>query len=1007
MRFHSIELYNIKSLLGRYYLPLEERFGSTELFLIYGATGIGKTAFFDGISLALFGKTSQLENSAKAKDQTRSVSWVKNDSAKECSAEVEFSLLDKENKRQYYRATWALKLASTGTIQNPTRTLVWLDQDGNVLDELYSGAQAKKAEEVFDLVLHGLTFEDFQQTILLPQGAFTKFLKATKEERVQLLERITGTRHLEQICTVATDKKDLWNKKRKRLQEETEELSVPAKETVREHRTELKICVSQLAAQEQKRSAINSIRSFQLKQMEYQQQTRSHEEDIVATKQLRVELEQLTQGLEGKSAEVSEGKKQLDIFDAWDVEWLPVIKNIEDKWQKLNLKNRDHENIQNKIQNVERRVLGLKSQIKDTALDDKKRLEQACENAWKALLKEIPMATEGTYLNEVTQRRRTFQDKELQCSKIEILQKDLPRIEQDLKTIIDEGKEKRTLQNERNAILAELDAEIPRVENDLKTQKGVKDIADVFFMMSQKRKALVDGKPCEVCGSKEHPYTKLGQEQEQALEQKYDAINASVAKLERELSKLNDESLLLKQTIQHQEQIIKSKQDEYRVKSEQYNQKNNEVQGILQELRLSSTENIGQVLTQMKTEDERLGKAGNEVSRTKDSLSRFLKEQEEAHKTLIKIQELEDQNSGSRIEGERLKQEVEILYASILQIVNSLSNDLEQKLKLDIQHSESPKIILTEIQDTIQKQEQQRLRGQQVLEQEAIALQTKVQSHTEQIQVRDEKEAQYKSTFAALEQSLMAVKTTAEMTFQKLQPTATLFSEELMFQYLETAQDIENEYRENIALKRDLEQKITLYESHKDLVKEYKDASAEYQKWKEMHIVLNTKMHLVSERTSEMRPVTFREYAQIRQLQLLVQGANEHLLKMDAGYQIEVLRGDDNLPTLDFVIREGSRNPRPLHTLSGGQTFLVSLAFSLGLADLRKVYLPIETLLIDEGFGSLDADYVEMVLATLEQLKERNVQVGLISHVTGVQEKVSAKVTPLELKIELEETEAF
>jgi exonuclease SbcC len=174
-----------------------------------------------------------------------------------------------------------------------------------------------------------------------------------------------------------------------------------------------------------------------------------------------------------------------------------------------------------------------------------------------------------------------------------------------------------------------------------------------------------------------------------------------------------------------------------------------------------------------------------------------------------------------------------------------------------------------------------------------------------------------------------------------------------------------------------------------------------------MHIVLNTKRHLVSERTSEMRPVTFREYAQIRQLQLLVQGANEHLLKMDAGYQIEVLRDADNLPTLDFVIREGSRNPRPLHTLSGGQTFLISLAFSLGLADLRKVYLPIETLLIDEGFGSLDADYVEMVLATLEQLKERNVQVGLISHVTGVQEKVSAKVTPLELKIELEETEAF
>tara|TARA_B110000037_G_scaffold197636_1_gene235904 strand:+ start:189 stop:389 length:201 start_codon:yes stop_codon:yes gene_type:complete len=66
----------------------------------------------------------------------------------------------------------------------------------------------------------------------------------------------------------------------------------------------------------------------------------------------------------------------------------------------------------------------------------------------------------------------------------------------------------------------------------------------------------------------------------------------------------------------------------------------------------------------------------------------------------------------------------------------------------------------------------------------------------------------------------------------------------------------------------------------------------------------------------------------------------------------------------------------------------------LGLADLRKVYLAIEILLIDECFGFLDADYVEMVLATLEQLKERNVQVGLISHVNRVQETVFVKFRP-------------
>ena len=65
---------------------------------------------------------------------------------------------------------------------------------------------------------------------------------------------------------------------------------------------------------------------------------------------------------------------------------------------------------------------------------------------------------------------------------------------------------------------------------------------------------------------------------------------------------------------------------------------------------------------------------------------------------------------------------------------------------------------------------------------------------------------------------------------------------------------------------------------------------------------------------SEIRPLTYREYAQIRNLQLLVQEANDKLLNMDTGYQIEVLR-DDDLPTLDFVTGEGSRNPISLHTL--------------------------------------------------------------------------------------------
>ena len=169
-----------------------------------------------------------------------------------------------------------------------------------------------------------------------------------------------------------------------------------------------------------------------------------------------------------------------------------------------------------------------------------------------------------------------------------------------------------------------------------------------------------------------------------------------------------------------------------------------------------------------------------------------------------------------------------------------------------------------------------------------------------------------------------------------------------------------------------------------------------------MHILLNTTGHVVAD-PNMGRGMTFRTYAQIRQLQVLVHSANEHLSAMQTDYLLEVRKDADGRPVLDFEVKMESNCSRPLTTLSGGQTFLVSLAFALALSDLRKVNFSIETLLIDEGFGALDRNYVEMAVDTLELLKHRGVQVGLISHVVALQEKIATSVTIDDLKfIELD-----
>ena len=86
---------------------------------------------------------------------------------------------------------------------------------------------------------------------------------------------------------------------------------------------------------------------------------------------------------------------------------------------------------------------------------------------------------------------------------------------------------------------------------------------------------------------------------------------------------------------------------------------------------------------------------------------------------------------------------------------------------------------------------------------------------------------------------------------------------------------------------------------------------------------------------------------------------------------------------------------RPITTLSGGETFLVSLALALALADYRTVRMPVETLLLDEGFGTLDQRTLEEVLGILKGLGGalgRRTQVGIISHVEALREAIPARI---------------
>jgi exonuclease SbcC len=134
---------------------------------------------------------------------------------------------------------------------------------------------------------------------------------------------------------------------------------------------------------------------------------------------------------------------------------------------------------------------------------------------------------------------------------------------------------------------------------------------------------------------------------------------------------------------------------------------------------------------------------------------------------------------------------------------------------------------------------------------------------------------------------------------------------------------------------------------------------------------------------------TFRKIAQAYNLDLLVHHANAQLKQLVRRYRLK--RGGSMLGLLVMDTEMGDEL-RSVHSLSGGETFLVSLALALGLASMASSTLKIESLFIDEGFGSLDPESLQLAMDALDGLQAQGRKVGVISHVQEMHERIPVQI---------------
>ncbi|MGL4854939.1 MAG: SbcC/MukB-like Walker B domain-containing protein, partial [Lentisphaeria bacterium] len=211
---------------------------------------------------------------------------------------------------------------------------------------------------------------------------------------------------------------------------------------------------------------------------------------------------------------------------------------------------------------------------------------------------------------------------------------------------------------------------------------------------------------------------------------------------------------------------------------------------------------------------------------------------------------------------------------------------------------------------------------------------------------------------------------------------------------------IQNEQTKNI---NEINQKIGSHTQQLENAKKLKDQHAalelalkkqqkEFSRWERLNALIGS-----------ADGKKFRLFVQGITFDIMIQHANEQLQKLTDRYQLLRRTFDEkvnkNSPNekissleLDVIDTYQADEVRTIKNLSGGETFLISLALALGLAQMASKKVRIDSLFLDEGFGTLDEDTLDSALQTLSTLQENGKLIGIISHVAQLKERLTTQI---------------
>jgi exonuclease SbcC len=1044
MKICLIKVHNLASLHGAHKIDLESGpLGAAGLFAITGPTGAGKSTLLDAVCLALYDRMPRLigaRSTAIGHDQeadrlaANSVRSILRRDAASGYAEVEFLAADGLR----YRSRWLVHRARNkpGGALQPQKMTVENVSTGQSL----GGTKTQLLAQLVTLV--GLTFDQFRRSVLLAQGDFAAFLEASPPERAELLERMTGTAIYAQLSQAAFERHKAHKLTVQDLALQVQRLGMASPE---EHKelvqrgqlsaqalAEAQVTVDQLRAQQrllQERSGLlERIAQAEAQHAQARadlqvpwrtqllQAERIGPARLQAAAQAEARLQAAATEASRTAAELGSRARELERQEATWTQAQPATQAAEHQAEKARQDLERARLLEDRILQLQPRLAALGDQLDQTRRvsgqlgRDRQELESRQGQLQAALTQaeqDQDLAALSRAWPELERDRQDWLRAARALDELGRPERLLPPDELDeldrrtsLAPLLQAWSDQRRLEG----LLPELRRTRQRAADAQRRARDELARLQVQHEVSSLNADLQEGLPCPVCGSTEHPEAgrpppsddqlRAARRSERDTDQADRVAARELAQAESDLRRALD---FLQGRGPDLPELAPPAPGELQQLHRQLS-----AQRALQDWTRSDRDL--QALPEgwrRRLADERwwsglaarvagAGQARERLQAARAELQALTTElalQGERDKASAESQDkLEREHAGRSAEIQRLQAERRALVPGPLE---QAERDLQARsarrqaeleaLRQARDQARAQVDLATQARDLAKRAWSQ---AREAAEAERTQLQAAMAelglTELDGQPLESGRVAELRQTLDRLENLEAAAGAVVHERRQRLEALAelpALAPDQLAEAEQALHQATQQHARALAALEQDEQQR-----SKADrLTQQLGQAEDARRIWATLDATIGS-----------ATGNKFRAFAQGLTLDRLLAHANQHLLELAPRYRlVRVPQADLELQVIDQAMADEARS---VNSLSGGETFMVSLALALGLSSMSSARTRVESLFIDEGFGSLDRRTLETALATLDALQATGRKVGVISHVQGLGDHIGVQI---------------